>query len=71
MILVFGLLLMVIAGFLGLTIFLLGPLTIAWGIILKAPAPACPEDPNKRYCKFCIVEVDVGSKICPECGFAE
>ena len=67
----FGIFLILITGVLGLVIFLAGPLMIVAGIILKEPNPPKPDAPNKRYCKFCMAEVDAESPTCSECGFAE
>ncbi len=71
MILGFGIFLVFVTGVLGITIFLGGLLMIVAGTILKEPKPPTPDAPNKRYCKFCMAEVDSEPLTCPECGFVE
>jgi hypothetical protein len=71
MVLFFGFFLMIIMGVLGLVIFLSGPLMIAAGLLLKTPNPSSPDDHTKRFCNFCMAEVDNESLSCPECGFTE
>ncbi|MBI2184379.1 MAG: hypothetical protein HYU39_05405 [Thaumarchaeota archaeon] len=47
-----------------------GPVMIIAALILPEVPPVKPEDPNMKYCRFCLKEISVEAKICPKCGLA-
>ena len=64
----FGFFLMFLTGAFGFVIFILGPLMIIASIILKPPDPEKPDDITKKYCSYCMAEINKTYKICPICN---
>ena len=63
----FGFFLMFLTGAFGFVIFILGPLMIIASIILNPPDPEKPDDITKKYCAYCIAEINRTEKYCPMC----
>ena len=65
---IFGFFLMFITGAFGFVIFILGSLMIITSIILNPPDHEKPDDVTKKYCNYCIAEINKIDKICPICN---
>ena len=65
---IFGFLLMFVTGVFGFVIFILGPLMIIASIILNPPKTETPDDITKKYCNYCMAEINKIEKICPICN---
>ena len=65
---IFGFLLMFVTGVFGFVIFILGPLMIIASIILNPPDAETPDDITKKYCNYCMAEINKIEKICPICN---
>jgi len=65
---IFGFLLMFVTGVFGFVIFILGPLMIIASIILNPPNVETPDDITKKYCNYCMAEINKIEKICPICN---
>ncbi len=46
---------------------LIGVIMFLASIIVSPPTPEQPDDKSKRYCSYCIVEIDRNEKKCPFC----
>lgn len=68
-VIIFGFFLIFVTGVFGFVVFLAGPIMLIAGLVLKEPNPERPDDPTKRYCKFCMAEVAIKADPCPECQF--
>ena len=62
-----GLFLLPITGTFGMAIGLIGALMVLSSIVISPPTPEQPDDKSKKYCAYCIAEIDKTEKICPLC----
>ena len=62
-----GLFLLPITGTFGMAIGLIGALMVLSSIVISPPTPEQPDDKSKKYCYYCIAEIDKNEKICPLC----
>ncbi|MCS7117795.1 MAG: hypothetical protein NZ957_03315 [Thaumarchaeota archaeon] len=68
---VFGVIFLLM-GFLPLGILVIVGLAIfVLGIGAPPSEPVTPEDPNKRFCWYCMEEIDLDEKVCPYCGLEQ
>ncbi|MBI4258346.1 MAG: hypothetical protein HY619_05260 [Thaumarchaeota archaeon] len=47
---------------------IVGPIMIIAALILPEVPPVKPENPNMKYCRFCLKEIPLQAETCPECG---
>jgi len=66
-----GILVLYIFTPLGLMMMIAGPIMLILGLILKEPPPITPSDPNKKFCSFCLAEIDKNLENCPYCGYPD
>ncbi|MCS7142992.1 MAG: hypothetical protein NZ920_04255 [Aigarchaeota archaeon] len=61
-----------IAGF---TIFVLltifGLLMVIWGLLTEPREDVAPSDPTKKFCWYCMEEIDGEETRCPYCGIRQ
>ena len=62
-----GLFLLPITGTFGMAIGLIGALMVVISIFTSPPKSEQPDDQSKKYCSYCIAEIDKTEKICPLC----
>ena len=62
-----GIFLLPITGTFGMAIGLIGALMVSSSIFVSPPTPEQPDDQSKKYCSYCIAEIDKNEKICPLC----
>ena len=62
-----GIFLLPITGTFGMAIGLIGAIMFLASIIASPPTPEQPDDKSKRYCAYCIAEIDRNEKKCPFC----
>jgi len=65
----------VVLGIIGFTIFyimaIFGVLMVICGFIAQPREPIEPEDPSKKFCWFCLAEIDKAEEICGHCGIRQ
>ena len=62
-----GIFLLPITGTFGMAIGLIGALMVSASIFVSQTTPEQPDDQSKKYCSYCIAEIDRNEKICPLC----
>ena len=62
-----GIFLLPITGTFGMAIGLFGALMVVISIVTSPPTPEQPDDQSKKYCSYCIAEINKDEKICPLC----
>ena len=62
-----GIFLLPITGTFGMAIGLIGALMVVTSIFVSPPTPEQPDDKSKKYCSYCIAEIDKHEKISPLC----
>ena len=62
-----GIFLLPITGTFGMAIGLIGALMLVISIFTSPPKSEQPDDQSKKYCSYCIAEIDKTEKICPLC----
>ena len=62
-----GIFLLPITGTFGMAIGLIGALMVVISIFTSHPKSEQPDDQSKKYCSYCIAEIDKNEKICPLC----
>ena len=62
-----GIFLLPITGTFGMAIGLIGALMVVTSIFVSRPKPEQPDDQSKKYCSYCIAEIDKNEKIFPLC----
>ena len=62
-----GIFLLPITGTFGMAIGLFGALMVEISIVTSPPTPEQPDDQSKKYCSYCIAEINKDEKICPLC----
>jgi len=62
-----GIFLLPITGTFGMAIGLIGALMVVISIFTSPPKSEQPDDQSKKYCSYCIAEIDKTEKICPLC----
>ena len=49
----------------------LGVLMFVAGIYAKPTEPVVPSDPGKKFCWYCMEEIDKEERVCPYCGIEQ
>ena len=62
-----GIFLLPVTGTFGMAIGLFGALMVVISIFTSPPKPEQPDDQSKKYCSYCIAEINKDEKICPLC----
>lgn len=62
----------VVLGLVGFTIFyimaIFGVMMVIAGLVAEPKEPIEPEDPAKKFCWFCLAEIDKAEETCSHCG---
>ena len=62
-----GIFLLPITGTFGMAIGLFGALMVVISIVTSPPTPEQPDDQSKKYCSYCIAEINKNEESCPLC----
>ena len=62
-----GIFLMAITGVFGMVIGLIGVIMLVLSVLLSTPKSEQPDDQSKKYCAYCIAEINKTDNTCPIC----
>tara|TARA_B100001013_G_scaffold108002_1_gene61811 strand:+ start:62 stop:310 length:249 start_codon:yes stop_codon:yes gene_type:complete len=62
-----GLFITILTGGFGMTIAGFGLLMFLISLFIEQPKPNTPDDITKKYCTYCIAEINRTEKYCPIC----
>ena len=62
-----GIFLLAITGVFGMVIGLIGVIMLVLSVFLSIPKSEQPDDQSKKYCAYCIAEINKTDNTCPIC----